>query len=281
MLDVDERHEARHADEVQRELLPLFRAEGTDDGVDVAVEDGGGTRLRVQLRFAAFGLGHVEDVVDEPQQEFRRGVYLCEAVAGPGRVLLVAGDVGHADDAVERGPDVVAHAREEFGLGFVGRRRLQAQLFFPGEFLLLCVVVFGDVGADDEDGAFVVVEIEVAEFQIDVLIGVLRHVRLDERRVAALPVQPFDDALHGGLMIILLAVFGAGPVFDAVTAQLGVFEQLARQRQDPAVRSGQAVADGDDPALAVGCVDEADDLVVLRGVAQHVFVEFFPGHVHR
>ena len=73
---------------------------------------------------ARLDLGEIENVVDDGQQAF--GARLDDL---PHPLLLRVErrsqeQPGHADDAVHRGADLVAHAREEFGLGARGLDRL-------------------------------------------------------------------------------------------------------------------------------------------------------------
>ena len=79
--------------------------------------------LRVSSSLAGLDLGEVEDVVDQLQQ-------VAAAVEDVVGVLelpvvqvakgLVAEDLGEADDGIERGAQLVAHAGEELALGAVG-----------------------------------------------------------------------------------------------------------------------------------------------------------------
>jgi hypothetical protein len=82
-------------------------------------------RLVVERHPPGLDLGHVEDLVDDRQQRPRRGV------RGLGIALLLGAEAGleqqpgHADDAVHRRADLVAHGGQELGLGAVGILRLR------------------------------------------------------------------------------------------------------------------------------------------------------------
>ena len=68
-------------------------------------------------------LREVEHVVDEPEERLRRvleGEQVLPLLGGEGRVEQ---QLGHPDDGVHRGPDLVAHVGEEVALGPAGRDR--------------------------------------------------------------------------------------------------------------------------------------------------------------
>jgi hypothetical protein len=60
------------------------------DRVHIAVKLLRRVRLRVQLHPVALRLGHIQDVVDEAQQEFGGGVDLGQTVRRLGRIVLFA-----------------------------------------------------------------------------------------------------------------------------------------------------------------------------------------------
>ena len=71
---------------------------------------------RVEVKLARFDLREVEDVVDELQQRVRRALHHAEILALLRRQLGVERELGHADDAVHRRADLVAHVRQELAL---------------------------------------------------------------------------------------------------------------------------------------------------------------------
>jgi hypothetical protein len=77
----------------------------------------------VQVEPTRLDLREVEHVVDEPQQRLRRvleGEHVLPLLGGQGRVEQ---QLGHPDDGVHRGPDLVAHVGEEVALGPARRDR--------------------------------------------------------------------------------------------------------------------------------------------------------------
>ena len=74
----------------------------------------------LEVEFAGLDLGEVENVVDDLEQ------LLAGALRGLGQVALVVGErrfqqqLGHAQNAVHRRPDLVAHVGKELRLGDVG-----------------------------------------------------------------------------------------------------------------------------------------------------------------
>ncbi len=147
------------AGEVQQHLLQPQRiaAQGTHQlgsDLDVEAESLAGGRLTQLLldvahhpveheaaggefQLARLDLGKIEDVVDDAQQVLARVVDLVQVAAQLRVGVRLQRQVGHADDAVHRGADLVAHVRQEVALGLVGR--IGARLEF---------VQRGDVGRD-------------------------------------------------------------------------------------------------------------------------------------
>ena len=84
-------------------------------------------RPRLQIEPAGLDLGEIENLLDQRQQRFARG--LCRLGVGDllGRELGVEQQVGHAEHAVERRADLVADHGEEARLGAVGGLRLVAR----------------------------------------------------------------------------------------------------------------------------------------------------------
>ena len=136
----------------QRQALALgLRAQRGDDAVDQA---GQRERRFLELEPAGLDLGEIEQIVDDPQQRLR-GL----AHGGQRAPLALAQALGlqhlhHAQHAVHRRPDLVAHRGEEGRLRLVGRLCLGARLLGRGERLLelaLSPALLGNV-ADDDDG---------------------------------------------------------------------------------------------------------------------------------
>ena len=118
---VEQRNEVRqHRFRLVEELLAALAAERFDDRLYIAAEFRGRIGLGAQLDLAAFGLRHVQHVVNEGEQKARGGADFQKVLPGLRRQLHFRREVGHADDAVQRRSDVVAHLREEFGFGAVG-----------------------------------------------------------------------------------------------------------------------------------------------------------------
>ena len=74
---------------------------------------------RFQLEHPGFHLGEIQNVIDQAEQQLAGTVDLGESLM---RLAAVFGgaqaDEGHAEDAIERRTDFVAHVGEEFALGF-------------------------------------------------------------------------------------------------------------------------------------------------------------------
>jgi hypothetical protein len=88
---------------------------------------GGGAELRAQIErrwieheLARLDLREVEHIVDHPQQGVGRAADRLEILALHERQARLEREIGHADDAVHRRPDLVAHVREEHALGAAG-----------------------------------------------------------------------------------------------------------------------------------------------------------------
>jgi hypothetical protein len=104
------------ADELQAGLVG---ANG-DDGSEVIEEAAQVEVDTLQLEPAGLDLAEVEDVVDKGQERIgRRSDGLGEAALG-GIERRVQQEPGHADHAVHRRPDLVAHVGQEIALGLVG-----------------------------------------------------------------------------------------------------------------------------------------------------------------
>src|SRR5258708_31128873 len=100
--------------------------EGVRHGLDYRLEL---ERLALDLHGAGLELRYVEDVADDLQQLTGRLARHVGVEALIGIEAAVEEDLDHADDAVERRADLVAHVGEELGLG--AARRLGAGLGLP------------------------------------------------------------------------------------------------------------------------------------------------------
>ena len=99
---------------------------------------------RVQLQLAGLDLGEVEQVVDDAEQVVGRGLDRLEALPLVLGQRRVEGQLGHAEDGVHGGADLVADVGQELVLGPV--RRLRRLLGLPQ--LLLGPLPLGDVPQD-------------------------------------------------------------------------------------------------------------------------------------
>ncbi len=93
---------------------------------DEAVQQIAQIEVRVlQIEFARFDLREIEDVVDDVHQRVRRGADDPQVFLHFRLERMIERQLRHADDAVHRRPDLVAHVREELRLE---PRRLEAPL---------------------------------------------------------------------------------------------------------------------------------------------------------
>ena len=91
------------------------------DEIERAPDDLAGLdRLERDREFPGLDARDVEDLVDEPQQMPTSFEDVRDAVALLRRLDVELQELGEAEDAVERCPKLVAHARQEFALGPVG-----------------------------------------------------------------------------------------------------------------------------------------------------------------
>jgi hypothetical protein len=74
-------------------------------------------RNRVDFESSGFDLGEVEDVVDDAQERFARLFDEPQALPLFGRRCRFEREPCHAEDAVHRGANLVAHIRDELALG--------------------------------------------------------------------------------------------------------------------------------------------------------------------
>ena len=216
-------------------------------------------RHRFELEPPRFDLREVENVVEDRQQRVGRGPHRGQAVALIGRELAVEHQVGHADDAVHRRPDLVAHVGEKLALGAA---RLHRPVAGDDQFLVAGLQLRGA----RVDGLF-----EVVLLQQQLLIALL-----DVRQHRVELVDQLAD-------LVVVARRGADVVAAAVADQTrhrdqprDRVEDQARRRARQAERNPEAAEQraGDDRREArepgpdfvgVGLhLDAADDLVVQR-----------------
>ena len=101
---------------------------------------------RVQLQLAGLDLGEVEQVVHEAEQVVGRGLDRLEALPLVPRQRRVQHELGHAEDGVHGGADLVADVGQELVLGPV--RRLRRLLGLPQRLLGSLLII--DVDARPE-----------------------------------------------------------------------------------------------------------------------------------
>ena len=155
-----------------------------------------GNRFKIEL--ARLDLGKVEDVVDQRQQALGAGVGHAGELALAFRQLGVEQQLEHADHAIHRGADLVAHVGQEGAFGhvrFVGHD-LGAHRFVA---LGLALAQRHDGGADGvADGGHFAVGRAVADAGVKVALGDAgqRFLQVVQRtqRVAHAP----DDGRHSG-----------------------------------------------------------------------------------
>ena len=130
--------------EIEHQLHLLVDGRGHQQVADLV---GGDLKIeiqRLQLEPAGLDLGEVEDVVDDGQQGLAGLVDGGHIVGLLGIQRRLAQQLGHAQHAVHRGADLVAHGGEEFRLGAGGGLGLLLGL----EQGLLDQLLLGDVGHD-------------------------------------------------------------------------------------------------------------------------------------
>ncbi len=93
----------------------------------------------IQLQPAGFDLREIQHIVDDRQQSFRRRSHDMNILALFGREIGVENQLSHAQYPVHRGAHFVAHVREKFALGAIGRfGRIFGQAEFAFRPLALC-----------------------------------------------------------------------------------------------------------------------------------------------
>ena len=134
---------------VANQLQPLLVGPHGQGPQGVAQSRPQGEVGRVQLQLAGLDLGEVEQVVDDAQQVVGRRLDRLQALPLVLGQRRVEDQLGHAEDGVHGGADLVADVGQELVLGPVGRLR---RLLGPPQ-LLLGPLAIGDVdGAPDEAG---------------------------------------------------------------------------------------------------------------------------------
>ena len=123
---------------------PLGGGLGVADGVDSVQELLGWNLFIFQQHLAALDPAHIQDIVDQRQQETGGNADFRDAV----RHLLVVPNVlgrngAHADDRVHGRADLVAHAGEEVGFGGIRLLRSHQR---GGQLLLLALLLADHVG---------------------------------------------------------------------------------------------------------------------------------------
>ncbi len=84
-------------------------------------------RNAVEHQLASLDLGEVEDLVDDPQQVVGGFLDGVQVVQLTWRQLAFLQQMGKAEDAVERGADLVAHVGQELRLDAAGLEGLLAR----------------------------------------------------------------------------------------------------------------------------------------------------------
>ena len=87
-------------------------------------------RNLIESLLTAFDARHLQHVVDEGEEEAVGRLKFIEVLQnGFGVVDVLADDIREANDGIHRRTDIMAHAEEEIGLGFVGRFGRSTRLF--------------------------------------------------------------------------------------------------------------------------------------------------------
>ena len=115
-------------------------------------------RRRLELQPVRLDFREIEDVVEHRQQRLRRVTDGRELVALIRREIAVQNELRHADDAVHRRQDLVAHVGEEFALGAA---RLHRPIARPDELLVDAPQLRGA----RVDGAF---EVQLLQLQLPI-----------------------------------------------------------------------------------------------------------------
>ena len=132
---IDLRHAVGDFVEQVEALLGGLGGQQVERALDALAQDEG---LVFQLQAARFDLGEVENVVDDGEQGVAARADRLGVIALLARERRIEQQAGHADDAVHRRADFVAHHREEGALGLAGPlgRLLGQPQLLGGAFLL-------------------------------------------------------------------------------------------------------------------------------------------------
>ena len=117
IADAGVRHVRQHvADQLESLLFGAQRERLHEIGEVIADREGN----RFELQLAHLDLGEIEDVVQDREQGVGGALHHRQILALFGRERRVERELGHADDAVERRTNLVAHVGEELALGAAG-----------------------------------------------------------------------------------------------------------------------------------------------------------------
>lgn len=199
-----------------------------------------------QNQLAGLDLREIEDLVDDPQQAFRRFLDGREVVLLARAEFALLQQVGETEDAVERGADLVAHVGEELGLD---PARLQG--------LLACQV---QLDVLDLDG------FQVLAYVLGGLVDVVLHFLLGA-------LQRFRHAVDaGGQFVQLVAAHRWQAGFHAAFLELG--DALADQFQRRVDRAAHAQGEEGGDAEAGGDQQEAGEQAAISAQQSPVVRQF-------
>ena len=113
----DARHVRQHvADQLEPPLLGAQRERLEEIRKMIAH----GERERLELQLACFDLGEIQDIVEQVQQGVGRVFDHAQFFTLLGGQVCLLQELGHADDAVHRRANLVAHVRKELALRLIG-----------------------------------------------------------------------------------------------------------------------------------------------------------------
>ena len=99
-------------------ILPFYFYLGPHNIYNVIHGFPQGHLVHVQRHLAALNFGHIQHVVNQPQQVFTGQLYFIQAVNQTIWVLYIfQGNLRHPDNRIHRRPDIMAHAGQELALG--------------------------------------------------------------------------------------------------------------------------------------------------------------------
>ena len=93
------------------------------------------------LQLASLDLREVEDVVDDAEEGLCSHLCLCQIVALLRGQIGLQGQMGHSEDRIHGGADLMAHVGEEVGLGLGGGHGF----FFGSDEICFGLLAIGDV----------------------------------------------------------------------------------------------------------------------------------------